>query len=210
MIFPESLLVVLACTLAGGVERPLALAKPNGTCKVGTHWDECTVLDETMVPHHLVVPWGVALACITFLSLPTILLRSKRKEEALCMVASNLFQCYGLMLCSIWVTDHPSIFFALSLHGCVLLLGRMEAGAPLVGGPWWWGMRYPVALCLLAWEVLQGPPLSVVRWPSTPQGTALPCAYLAHLAGAIAPDCVLMLLRRASSAGRSCICVRDG
>jgi hypothetical protein len=213
MIFPESLLVVVACTLSGGVERGVAEERPqrdgNGTtCGVGSRWRECTVLDEEIQPLHLTLPWVVTLGTVVVLSMPTVLLRSKRKAEGLGMVAWNLFQCLGLMLCSSFLTDHPSICFTLTLHSCILLLGHMEVSKPLVGAEWWWFLRHPVGLGLLFWEVAEGPPVSVVRWPDTPAGSALPCAYLAHLAGAILPDCILLLLRGVLFLGR-CMCFRE-
>ena len=165
MILPESMLVVLACTLSGGFDRQTRPGGTNETCGVGTRWVECGVLDEGINPQHVALPWAVTLCAIVVLSMPTVLLRSSHKEKALSKVASNLLQCLGLMLCSSFVTDHPSICFALSLHSCVLLLGHMDVSAPQVGAVWWWGLRHLVALGLLAWEVVAGPPLSVVRWP---------------------------------------------
>ena len=208
MILPESMLVVLACTLSGGFDRQTRPGGTNETCGVGTRWVECGVLDEGINPQHVALPWAVTLCAIVVLSMPTVLLRSSHKEKALSKVASNLLQCLGLMLCSSFVTDHPSICFALSLHSCVLLLGHMDVSAPQVGAVWWWGLRHLVALGLLAWEVVAGPPLSVVRWPGTPPGTALSCAYLAHLAGATVPDCILLLLQGFLNLGKS-VCVRD-
>jgi hypothetical protein len=55
-------------------------------------------------------------------------------------------------------------------------------------------MRYLVVLAMLGLEIASGPAISVVRWPGTPMGTALPCAYLAHLAGSIIPDLVMLHL----------------
>ena len=157
MILPESMLVVLACTLSGGVERPQHLGVANATCGIGTRWIECGVLDEGISPQHVALPWAVTLCTIVVLSMPTVLLRCSHKEKALSKVAANLLQCLGLMLCSSCVTDHPSICYALSLHSCVLLLGHMDVSGPQVGAAWWWGMRHLVALGLLAWEVVAGP-----------------------------------------------------
>lgn len=207
MPLPGSLLVVLACTLSGGMERAKA-PTGNATCGKGTAWSECGVLDETIPARDLAVPWVVTLATIVFLSMPTLLLRSKHKERGLSLVAWNLFQCLGLKLCSSFTTDHPSICFALGMHSCAHLLCRLEISRALVGPGWWWALRFLALFGLLAWEVSLGPAMSVVRWPSTPEGTALPCAYLAHLAGAILPDCVLFVLRGLLFAGR-CMWVED-
>jgi hypothetical protein len=210
MILPESLLVVLACTLSGGIEKRSspAPAQNNATCGIGTRWVECGVLDASVTALHLAVPWVVTLGAVVVLSMPTVLLRSKHKEKGLSVVASNLMQCLGLMLCSSFLTDHPSICFTLSLHSCILLLGHMDVAGPQVGAGWWWACRHLVALGLLVWEALVGPAVSVVHWPSTPPGTALQCAYLAHLAGAVVPDCVLLVLRGLLHFGR-CVCGKD-
>jgi hypothetical protein len=209
MIFPESLLVVLACTLSGGIERhPSAHPLGNESCGQGSRWEECSVLDNSIRPAHLAVPWCATLGCIVFLSMPTVLLRSRCKERGLSVIAWNLFQCLTLMLCSCFVTDHPSIQFVLTLHSCVLLLGHMDVSGPLVGASWWWALRHAVTLGILVWVIALGPPVSVVRWPGTPAGPALPCAYLAHLAGSIIPDCVLLVLQGVLLLARS-VCLRD-
>jgi hypothetical protein len=192
MLLPERLLVVLACTLSGGMERPPV---GNPTCdNKGTHWNECGALDDMFNEQDLAVPWFVALGTIVFLGMPTLLLRSKHKEQGLSLITWNLVQFLALMLCSSLATDHPSMRFALGMHSATLLLSHLETSQALVGPAWWWGLRHLALLGLLAWEVCYGPAISVVRWPSTPEGTALPCAYLAHLAGAIVPDCVLFVL----------------
>jgi hypothetical protein len=211
MIFPESLLVVLACTLSGGLERHASTQQQAGreeSCGQGTRWEECGVLDGSIQTAHLAFPWLVTLGCIVFLSMPTVLLRSRSKERGLSTVAWNLFQCLALMLCSCFVTDHPSIQFTVTLHSCILLLGHMNVSDSLVGGGWWWALRHVVALGILVWEIALGPAVSVVRWPSTPAGPALPCAYLAHLAGSVIPDCVLLVLQGVLQLARS-TCLRD-
>lgn len=201
MVLSESILVVAACTLAGGFERQLVF-HPNvstgnrtGSCGVGTRFPECLVLDEhEIVPLHLVVPWVVTLGALVILGMPTVLLRSKSKEKGLRTLAGNLFQCLGLMICSSLTTDHPSIAFALTLHSCTRLLLQMEITDSLVGGANWWRMRYLAVAMLLSLEVSVGPALSIVRWPNSPPNS-LTCAYLAHLAGCILPDLVLDTIR---------------
>lgn len=178
MLLPERLLVVLACTLSGGMER-LPANPGNSTCAKGTHWNECGALDDLFHEQDLAVPWSVALGTIVFLGMPTLLLRSKHKEQGLSLVAWNLVQCMALMLCASFATDHPSMQFALGMHSAALLLSHLETSRALVGPAWWWGLRHLALLGLLAWEVCLGPPISVVRWPSTPGGTALPCATFA-------------------------------
>lgn len=209
MLFPEGVLVVFACTLAGGIERGApAHAEEGSSCKKGTAWAECGVLDEGIMPLQIAVPWLVVLGTLLFLSMPTLLLRSRQKEKALGVVAWNFMQCLGLMTCSAFVTDHPSICFALTMHSCVLLLGHLEISRHFVGPAWWWGLRYLAMLGLLVWEVALGPVISVVRWPSTPAGPALACGYLAHLGGALIPDCVLCMMRALLWMGR-CVLAPD-
>jgi hypothetical protein len=72
----------------------------------------------------------------------------------------------------------------------------------MIGSGLWWSLRYLAIMGLLGLQVVAGPAISVVRWPSTPSGTALPCAYLAHLAGCIVPDLVLVYLRWLIAAAR--------
>lgn len=202
MVLSESILVVVACTLAGGFERqftPNATARGSinhtTTCGPGTRFPECVLLDtHEIVPVHLIVPWVITLATLVTLGMPTMLLRSKSKETGLRTLAGNLFQCLGLMLCSSIATDHPSIAFSLTMHSCIRLLLQMDVTDSLVGGPGWWSLRYLAAGAILGLEVCAGPALSIVRWPKTPANT-LTCAYLAHLAGCIVPDFVLDVIR---------------
>lgn len=210
MLLPGGLLVVIACTLAGGIDRGTEPphAAQNASCRRGTAWAECGVLDEGVLPVQIAIPWLVVLGTLVFLSMPTLLLRSRQKEKALGVVAWNFLQCLALMACSSFVTDHPSICFVLTLHSCVLLLGHMEVSRHFVGPGWWWGLRYLAMLGLLVWEVALGPVVSVVHWPSIPTGTALACAYLAHLGGALIPDCVICAMRAFLWMGR-CVLAPD-
>jgi hypothetical protein len=197
MVLSESILVVVACTLAGGFDRQKIMSDVNitGSCGMGTRFPECLVLDEhEIVPLHLVVPWVVTLGALVILGMPTLLLRSKSKEKGLRTLAGNFFQCLGLLVCSSLTTDHPSIAFALTLHSCTRLLLQMEITDSLVGGANWWRMRYIAVVALLSLEVSVGPALSIVRWPNSPPNS-LTCAYLAHLAGCILPDLVLDTIR---------------
>ena len=201
MVFPESVFVVLASTLAGGIQQnssgadATTLGAGNASCGLGTRWHECHVLDEHIRPLHLIIPWCITLCTVVILSMPTVLLRSRFKERGLRTFAGNLFQCLGLLLCSSFLSDHPSICFALSIHSSVRLLVQMEVSDALLGGGAWWGLRYVSVLAILVLQVTLGPSLSVIRWPTTPHGTALPCAYLAHLAGCLIPDLGLACMR---------------
>lgn len=184
------LFVVLACTLAGGVERTLISPPHNASCGLGTRWGECSVLDNGITPEQILIPWAVLLATLVFLSMPTILLRSTDKEKGLSMVAWSFLQCLALMAFCLNVTDHPSLQFVLSLHSSARLLEQMDVSPPL--GGFWWETRHLSVLGLLMWEVVLGPAVSIVRWPGAPEG--LQCAYLAHLAGAIVPDSIMLAL----------------
>ena len=189
------LFVVLACTLAGGVERApsVPLSTQNASCGSGTRWSECSVLDNGITSEHIWIPWAVVLATLVVLSMPTILLRSTNKEKALSMVAWSFIQCLALMRFSLFITDHPSLQFVLSLHSSARLLEQMDVSPPL--GGLWWELRHLAVLGLLLWEVMLGPAVSIVHWPGAPEGSALQCAYLAHLAGAIVPDSIMFVLR---------------
>jgi hypothetical protein len=197
VLLSESLLVVLATTLSGGLQSTaVPTEQANATCSSsGTRLSECVVLDSFVSSRHLAFPWIITLATMVVLSMPTVILRSRSKEKGLRSFACNLLQCFGLLACSLLFTDHPSICFTFAMHSCVRLLAQMEVSDGLVGGIWWWGLRYLSVIVLLCAEITAGPAISVVRWPGTPIGTALPCAYLAHLSGCIIPDLVLVHLR---------------
>ena len=207
MVFPESALVVLASTLAGGIPRvhfpSTDHASEPRTCGKGTRWAECHVLDEHIHSAHLMLPWTVTLCTVIVLSMPTVLLRSRAKEKGLRMFAGNLFYCLGLLLCSFFMSDHPTICFALSMHSCLRLLIRMEtSSSAMLGGTLWWSLRYVSALGILLLQVFVAPSLSVIRWPSTPKGSSIECAYLAHLAGCIVPDLAIECMRLLISMAR--------
>lgn len=206
MVFPESALVVLASTLAGGIPRTEtdSFQQPhaNHTCGHGTRWGECHVLDEHISATHLMIPWVVTLCSVIVLSMPTLLLRSRSKERGLRTIAGNMFYCLGLLLCSFFVSDHPAICLALSMHSCMRLLVRMDTSDAMIGGMFWWSLRYVAALGVLLLQVFVVPSLSVVRWPSTRKGSAIECAYLAHLAGCIVPDLAISCMRGMISTAR--------
>lgn len=207
VLLTESLLVVIATTLSGGMKGPNVPSpegKNNGSCTSSgiILWGECAVLDVEITPQHLASPWILTLGTIVFLSMPTVLLKSKAKARGLMSFACNLLQCLGLLSCSLLFVDHRCICFTVGLHSCIRLLAQMEVSEGLVGGAVWWSLRYLVAFGLLVLEIAAGPAVAVVRWPSTPMGTALPCAYLAHLVGCIFPDLILLQIRWLVAAAR--------
>jgi hypothetical protein len=213
----DSVLVIMCCTLAGGFERPsipeflryMGLEDSAGpgassfcnlnassTCdKTRSRWRECPALDTTIHPLHLLAPWLMTVAIVVVLSMPTVLLRSKDKERGLRILAGNLFQLLGLLLCSILVWDHPSVCYAFTIHSCVRFLGLMEVSAGLVGGVFWWGMRYAGIILILLLQLLVGPAVSVVQWQAQTPSSALACAYLCHLLGCVAPALALSFMR---------------
>jgi hypothetical protein len=198
MPLPESLLVVIVSTLSGGLERgPLNVsghACDSMTCAAGVRWPECYILNELVTPQQLVGPWVVTLGVFGVLCMPTLLLRSKRKEEGLRLVAQNLILFLGLLMCSTVVTDHPVVCYTIGIHSCVRFFTQLDVSPALVGGIGWWSLRYAAVAGMLGAALSFGPSVSVVRWPSTPQGGALQCAYLSHLVGCIVPDMVSTLL----------------
>jgi len=198
MVMSESLLVVGACTLAGGVgPRP---APPSEVCRSGTTIMDCTGLDRQVQPDNISLVWGVTLATIVVLGVPTILARSQHKEQGMRCLAGFLFQALWLLAACV-MTDHPALNYALSLHACVRLLARLEVQRCLVGGGRWWGLRFATVLGILAYAALHGPPVSVVGWPEQGADTRT-CAYIAHLAGCILPGLVLDVLGCLISAAR--------
>jgi hypothetical protein len=158
-------------------------------------WRECPALDTTIHPLHLLVPWLVTLGIVVVLSMPTVLLRSKDKEKGLRIMAGNLFQLLGLLLGSILVWEHPSVCYAFTIHSCVRFLGLMEVSSGLVGGSFWWGMRYAGILLILAFQLQVGPAISVVQWQAHTPSSTLACAYLCHLLGCVAPALALSFMR---------------
>jgi hypothetical protein len=219
----DSLLIVIACTLPGGFDRTdftsrivlpsmkgnntsYAKVNPNrtgidvgedpnlvpGTC--GKLGKECAVLDEIIHPLHLFIPWVFTLCTLVVLSMPTVLLRSRNKEKGLRLFAGHLFQFLGLLVCCTCLSEHPSICYTFTVHACVRFLGRMEVSSSLVGGCAWWAMRYAAIVVVILSQLLLGPPISVVHWPSI-RSAGLPCAYLSHLVGCLAPDMALSCMR---------------
>ncbi len=197
MVMSESLLVVGACTLAGGVGP--RTAPSSDVCRSGTTILDCTALDRQVVPENISLVWGLTLGTIVVLGLPTILTRSQHKEHGMRCLAGVLFQGLWLLVACV-VTDHPAINYALSLHACVRLLSRLEVQHSLVGGQRWWCLRFLTVLGILAYAAVQGPPVSIVGWPD--QGDTRTCAYIAHLAGCIMPGLVLDVLGWLISAAR--------
>ena len=191
MLESVSLLVVGACTIAGGI-RQNATFPANRTCRVSQSFPECGMHDELISRMDITLPWLVVLGTITVLGMPTFLVSSKRKERGLRLLSSNLAQ-YMALLMGCMAVEHPSLAFALTLHACMQFLVHLEVDYSLVGGRLWWACRYLAAGGLLAWEVCAGPPLSVVSWPGV--SSSVTCAYLGHLLGCIGPGLILDALR---------------
>lgn len=212
MRYPEHALVVVACTLAGGVDQmdvPAFLMPPNKhnqTCGKGSAWLECAHLDSAVLPVHVYGPWAVTLAVVLILGMPTVLLRSKHKEQGLRQFAWICLQCLILAYGSLFLTDHPILMFSFTLHSSVRLLLRMPVTDRLLGGPIWWSLRYGGALVILAGEIVFGVPISIVRWRSD-DSQHLTCAYLAHLGGCLVPD---MLIFAFNLVGQVASCVLAG
>lgn len=200
MRYPEHVLVVLACTLAGGVEqlalpphlRPAGSGENHQTCGAGSAWMECSEMDKLVLPVHIYAPWTFTVCFVLVLGMPTVLLRSRHKEQGLRQLAWICLQCLVLAYGSLFATDHPVLIFSLTLHSCVRVLLRMPVTDRLLGGRWWWGLRYAGALALLAGEIALGVPVSIVRWRGDVHN--LSCAYLAHLGGCLVPDMLIFLL----------------
>lgn len=226
----DSALVILVCTLSGGFDRADVMAsifpsanifpplpsscnknftgnngKSSGapTCQGSSvRWRECPPLDSTVHPLHLLSPWLLSFCTLVFLSMPTVLLRSRAKEKGLGLFAGHLFQFLGLLVCCAFLSDHAGVCYTFSIHASIRFLARIEFSSALVGGRCWWGMRYVAVLLILLCQFLFGPPVSVVHWqPATPQFSSeltpptLCCAYLCHLVGCIAPDLCLSFVQ---------------
>lgn len=221
-------LVILVSTLAGGFERLLIpsdvfpslrvnhtatsstratnltnySSSPPRFCTGKTLWHECHLLDTSIHPVHLLAPWVVAFGTTVFLSMPTVLLRSRYKDRGMRLFVGNLVQFLSLFACSTLVSDNPSICYTFSLHACVQYLCFMDMSPVLWGGVVWWGFRYVALLSLLLGQLMLGPPISVIHWSprlrlDTGEEAAnfLPCAYLSHLIGCVAPDVILSVTK---------------
>jgi hypothetical protein len=214
----DSAFVVLVCTLAGGFDRasltgsspvrPQSESNSTSSCSAGSRGRECLLLDTYIHPLHLFLPWGVALTTLVILGMPTVLLRSKAKAEALRTFTGTIFQFFCLLLCSYFASEHPTVCFALTIHSCVFLLLHMDVSRGLVGGGWWWGLRYLSVALILGGELCAGPAVSVIRWPSVGLENHPPCAYLAHLVGCVVPNLVLSFARRLVQCARY-LCISE-
>jgi hypothetical protein len=206
MQYPEHALAVLASTLAGGIDQNRTRMDGNQTCQVGTDWHECKDLDKTISPRDIALPWVFTVGTLLCLSMPTLLLRSKNKEKGLRYVAWMFVQTLSLLTMSLFLSDHPSIKYALTMHSCARLLTRLELSSSLVGGAWWWRLRFMALSQLFVWQIFQGPAVSVIQWDRALQVQTMPCTYLAHLGGCLFPDLILFALSLMAAAG-NCVSV---
>ena len=231
-------LVILACTLSGGFNHTSTLiaTKPtsrfngindhannrsmsNHSRRTADHpqtscglsrarWGECPGMDQAVHPLHLFIPWMITLGTIVVLSMPTVLLRTKAKEKGLRLFAGNLFQFLGLLASSTAVSEHPTICYTFTIHACIRYLSIMDTSSFLVGGGWWWSLRYLSILLILGFQFSEGPAVSVVLWaPPLAQHAQqeeheLQCAYLSHLIGSVGPTLVLFCVRCVISSAR--------
>lgn len=201
----DSLLVMLACTVAGGIGRPLPPARPlNATalpldaCPATVTTRICEELDATIEPWHILSPWICTLSIVLFLGMPTVLLQSRAKEAGLQRFAASLVQFLGLLASISFASASTpvTVRFVFALHACVRFLVRLERRPGLVGGTMWWGLRYAGVAGIVAGQTLFGPPVSLIVWPvSGVSAATLSCAHLSHLVGCVAPELVLALVR---------------
>jgi hypothetical protein len=184
-------LAVLAATAFAGVRLRLLGAGPPtcGQSAAGPY--ECTALDPHVSPTAFYAPWVLTALTLLMLSLPTVLLQSRFPERGMQAVAGMFAHQTALML---WAAGLPrTMGYALALHACVHALLSIRWGHHLVGGPLWWGLRFPAAAGLVVLAALYGPPVSVVRWPGADSTDAVACATAAHLLACIVPDVALGL-----------------
>jgi hypothetical protein len=154
-------------------------------------YHECSALDQHVPPAAFYAPWILTALLLLVLSLPPVFLQSRFPERGMQAVASLFAHQTTLMLLS---TALPStVGYTLALHTCVHTLLAIQWGPHLVGGPLWWGLRFPAAASLVALAALCGPPVSVVRWPGADSTDAVACATAAHLLACLAPDLALGL-----------------
>lgn len=207
----DNVLVILVCTLAGGMdrmpwgllgypeslgERPASAAPPgdgNHSCPAGSvQWRDCVELDATIHPVHLFSPWVCAFVTVVVLGMPTVLLRSRTKEKGLRLFTGILVQFISLLACGMFMSGHPAVSFVFALHAAVRFLVGIDGAHVLVGGVGWWRLRYLAVGLILGLQLAFGPPVSVVHWPGA---GGVSCAYLCHLVGCVAPDFVLSGVR---------------
>lgn len=204
----DTILVILACTLAGGMDRApwaflgsanVTLPPPQGnhSCPADSpHWRDCAELDAMIQPVHLFTPWVCAFATVVFLGMPTVLLRSRVKEKGLRHFTGILVQFLSLLGCGALMTARPAVCFVFALHASVRFLSSIDASHVLVGGGGWWSLRYLSVMLILAGQLVLGPPVAVVHWPGGPGGgEGVACAYLCHLVGCVVPDVALSGVR---------------
>ena len=193
-----SLLVILACTLSGGLDesRPTRIRDKPESCQRGAVWPECVQMDQRITEKDLMVPWCTVFGVLAVLSVPSIVFRARNKTLVLQAVAGNCLRCFALLvLCSTVSSGHLCIRFVMSMHSCFALLRRFEPADRGAGLAWWWGItRLAAGAGLLLWSTFFGPVVSVVRWSVSAAEEDLTCALLAHLLGCIVPSCTLSLL----------------
>lgn len=191
LLLAGKLAVVGATALAGAKLRLLGTDAPPTCGHAGRPYPECRALDPHVSPAAFYAPWTLTAVLLLVLSMPTVLLQSRFPERGMQAVAGLFAHQTVLMLCSAALPS--TVGYTLALHTCVHTLLTIKWGPHLVGGPLWWGLRYPAAAGLVALAGLYGPPVSVVRWPGADSTDAVACATTAHLLACLAPDLALGL-----------------
>lgn len=190
-------LVILACDHAGGYFRP-----ENQSCKPaanGTLLGEdptCLGLDALVTQQDTLTAWGVTVAVMLVLGIPTVVLRSRWRENGIQFVTG---QHARLLLLMVFVIGRTSVEnYVFGLHACVsVLVGMKPPGSSCVlGSPLWWRLRYIGVLLILIHAAMLGPPVSVTHWPAVPEAF-MRCAHRTHLRGAVIPDLALFVLAQA-------------
>ena len=190
LLLAGKLAVVGATTLAGAKLRLTGMSQP--TCgHVAYQYQECQILDAHMTSPTFYAPWVFTAFVLMVISLPTVFLESRYPERGMQAVATLFLHQTSLMFLS--ASLPATVGYTLGLHSCVHTLLTIQWGQHLVGGPLWWGLRFPAAAGLVLLAARYGPPVSVVRWPGADSTDAVACATVSHLLGSLLPDLALSL-----------------
>lgn len=182
-------LAVLVSTTLAGARLRLGAAEESCT-RTSSLLYECTILDSQVSHTALYAPWVLTMCMLIFLGLPTVMLESRYPETGTQTLISLFLRQTLIMFLARSLSRHT--FYAVGLHACVHTLLSLRSGPHLVGGGWWWGLRFLGVVVLVYLAALYGPSVSLVPWPGSNSFEALACAALSHLLGMLLPDIFLV------------------
>lgn len=126
--------------------------------------------------------WAIVLLVLLLSGIPTILLRSKKKNLRLASLAVAILEVLAMASIT-WFIPYSLWVYLISLHSTVRILVDLSPGI-LLGASYVYVWKYVGIVVILGTAACIGSPVPVLYHPHGPRH--MECVYIGHLLGCIA------------------------